>query len=236
LSDSLSVIIPAYNSTPFLAEAIASVRAQNWPVSEIVVVDDGSQDGTGELAHQLGVRCHPQENRGPSAARNQGLKLTQGRYLAFLDADDLWAPDNLERLMPALLADPQAWMAQGLIQKQVLTESGWISQGSPYPFINLGSTIFRREALERVGPFAEDLWQSEDTDWFMRAWELDLKKLVLDHVALFYRLHHSNLTLSQGGPGPTLVRLLKRHLDRQRSRGASTQAIAGRPSWENYRG
>lgn len=93
-----SVIIPAYNSAATLARAIESVRAQSWPAHEIIVVDDGSRDATAEVARQFGeaVRVIQQPNSGVSVARNAGAAAASGDWLAFLDADDWYAPDRIK--------------------------------------------------------------------------------------------------------------------------------------------
>ena len=92
-----SVVIPAYNAAATLAQAIESVRAQTWPAYEILVVDDGSTDTTAEIAKRYGgiVKLIQQPNRGVSVARNAGAAAAQGDWLAFLDADDWYAPDRL---------------------------------------------------------------------------------------------------------------------------------------------
>src|SRR5215210_7479587 len=93
----VSVIIPCYNQAHFLGEAIESVLAQNHPRFEILVVDDGSTDDTSEVAARYPeVRCLRQENRGLAAARNAGLRSSEGEYVVFLDADDRLLPNALE--------------------------------------------------------------------------------------------------------------------------------------------
>ncbi len=98
MSPHFSVIIPAFNSAATLARAIESVQTQSWPVHEIIVVDDGSTDGTAAVAHQFGdaVRLIQQKNLGVSAARNAGAAMATGDWLAFLDADDWYAPDRIK--------------------------------------------------------------------------------------------------------------------------------------------
>ncbi len=98
MSPRFSVIIPAFNAAATLARAIESVRAQSWPAHEIIVVDDGSSDATAEVAGRFGdaVRLIRQGNRGVSVARNAGAAAASGDWLAFLDADDWYAPDRLK--------------------------------------------------------------------------------------------------------------------------------------------
>jgi glycosyltransferase involved in cell wall biosynthesis len=101
--------MPAYNAAPFLADAIRSVREQNWPELEIVVVDDGSVDGTQAVLDKLSgpdLTVQIQSNLGPAAARNRGIVTARGTWVAFLDADDLWMPGKLEAQIEALQANP----------------------------------------------------------------------------------------------------------------------------------
>lgn len=109
----VSVIIPAYNATKYIGAAIDSVLAQTYENYEIIVVDDGSTDGTKEKLHAYRDRIvyHYQKNRGEAGARNSGIRLAKGPLLAFLDADDLWMPQKLEIQVEALQRYPDAALA-----------------------------------------------------------------------------------------------------------------------------
>lgn len=107
MSPRFSVVIPAFNAAATLAHAIESVRAQTWPAHEIIVVDDGSTDATAEVAHQFAdVRLIRQANSGVSVARNAGAAAATGDWLAFLDADDSFAPDRLRLHAEWIAEDP----------------------------------------------------------------------------------------------------------------------------------
>jgi len=107
VSPRFSVVIPAFNAAATLAHAIESVRAQTWPAHEIIVVDDGSTDATAEVAHQFAdVRLIRQANSGVSVARNAGAAAATGDWLAFLDADDSFAPDRLRLHAEWIAEDP----------------------------------------------------------------------------------------------------------------------------------
>src|SRR5262245_10754564 len=95
----VSCIVPVYNGEAFLGEALASIRAQRHRPIEILVVDDGSTDGTAAvvMAADAGIRYMRQDNAGGAAARNRGIGMARGTFVAFLDADDLWPPEKLER-------------------------------------------------------------------------------------------------------------------------------------------
>lgn len=112
----VSVVMPAYNSAAYVVEAVTSVLGQTWRDLELIVVDDGSRDGTVAAVEALArddarLRLVVQPNSGrPSVARNRGLALARGRYLAFLDSDDVWFPKRVERMVAALDAHP-GWVA-----------------------------------------------------------------------------------------------------------------------------
>src|ERR1039457_1676731 len=101
----VSILVPAYNSEKWISDAVRSAIAQTWQRKEIIVVDDGSSDRTAEAARRFAskeVTVVSTENRGPAAARNHALQLSQGDYIQWLDADDLLSPDKIERQLAAL--------------------------------------------------------------------------------------------------------------------------------------
>ena len=112
----VSILVPCHNAAAWLGETLDSALAQTWPCCEIVVIDDGSTDDSLARARAFearGVRVAAQPNRGASAARNHALRLSRGEFIQFLDADDLLAPDKIERQMRALVATPAGCIAAG---------------------------------------------------------------------------------------------------------------------------
>lgn len=180
----VSVIIPTYNSAAFLQETIESVLGQTYSDFEIIVVDDGSTDETERVMQSFGTRVSyvKQENKGVSAARNQGIKLARARYVAFLDSDDLWVPQKLAEQVPLLDEDPEI----GLVYSDwaVVTEHGVAEPSfhstrpgaSGYVFNELvrtgfiltSGTVVRRSCLDEVGDFDESLSVAEDYDLWLR--------------------------------------------------------------------
>lgn len=181
-----SVIIPTWNRRALIARAIDSVLAQTREIGEIIVVDDGSTDGTaGFLADRYGERviCVRQDNAGVSAARNRGLALARGRYLALLDSDDEWLPEKNERQVAFLDAHPGIGMvlcnvfrvdaAGSLIdvfdRREQIPEDGpalrWVLRD---PALAPLSAMMRREVYETVGGFDEGLRTAEDLDFHLR--------------------------------------------------------------------
>lgn len=200
----VSVIVPVWNGEPFLAEALASIAAQAHAPLDIVVVDDGSSDGTAAVARRFGagVRYAYQDNAGPAAAKNTGLALARGELVTFLDADDLWPVDKLARQVARLAHDPGVDLVMGLTQvvwASSETRAGWAARGVVLPDTPvlgpcLGSALIRRPVFERVGVFDPALRMGEDFDWFMRVKEAGVTVAVVDQVALIARRHASNMT------------------------------------------
>jgi glycosyltransferase involved in cell wall biosynthesis len=221
----VSVIIPVYNGASFLVGALENVLAQNYQPIEIIVVDDGSTDTTADIAASYPNEvCYIyQPNAGPSAARNRGIRLAQGDLIAFLDVDDLWSDHKLNLQTAYLKANPTVEIVQGHIQMMHLAEPVSLNKprfeitSAPYHYVNIGSALYRKSVFDKVGPFDEALTDNEDTDWFIRAWEKGISKVVLDEVTLFYRKHNSNMSHDQNPVNYGLTKLIKKHLDRGRN-------------------
>lgn len=181
MDPAVSVIIPTYNRLEFVREAIDSVLKQEFADYEIIVVDDGSTDGTREAlrASEDIIYCY-QENLGVSRARNEGLKIARGRFISFLDSDDLWTPKKLTIQTEAMEKEPEIFVTY--------TDEIWIRDGTrvnpknkhrkysgmifekclPLCIISPSSVMLRRAVFERVGVFDEDLPVCEDYDLWLR--------------------------------------------------------------------
>jgi glycosyltransferase involved in cell wall biosynthesis len=216
---SIAVIIPVRNGLPLLEETLASVRAQHCPV-EIAIINDGSTDGTREYLRGLNGYCsHLLEfdGRGPSAARNAGIRATSAEYVAFLDADDLWPAGSLYALATALAEKPEAGFAQGLIRNfrtDSLGSKNFFT--APYRFINLGACLWRRSVFDTVGMLDEGLSLCEDLDLLLRCWEKDVRKAEVNVVTLYYRRHPGNITRGLAGAGFGTVKAYQRRIERIR--------------------
>lgn len=197
----VSVIIPVYNAERYLSAAIESVLTQTILPLEIIVVDDGSTDVSGAVARRFvpNVRVVTQPNQGPAAARNRGVSLARGDYLAFLDADDLWVDNKLQRQLHALTTNPALAMVFGqveqfyspdLAQQATLPDLG---QRHVLAGVHIGAMLIRRTAFARIGPF-DPQWQvAEFIEWYGRAQTLGIKSLVLPELVMRRRIHTTNL-------------------------------------------
>ena len=179
---SISVVIPTYNSSLVLTEAIASVRAQNWENLELIVVDDGSSDQTPQVLDSLeadDLRCIRQENAGPAAARNVGIAAARGDWIAFLDADDLWLPGKLRTQFTEILQRPNAGFS--FTDARISYSSGEEQElecdtgDSPLPYrllkgnvLATPAVVVRRECLQESERFDTSLRTGEDWDLWLR--------------------------------------------------------------------
>lgn len=178
----ISVIVPTFNRAWCLEETLRSVLRQSFGNYELIVVDDGSTDGTAALVEALpGVRyLRLPANGGVSRARNRGLELARGRYICFLDSDDRWEETKLERQWmwmqthpgcPACYTD-ETWIRNGVRvnpAKKHRKHSGFIFQHClPLCIISPSSIMLRREVLDRIGGFDEAMPACEDYDLWLR--------------------------------------------------------------------
>jgi glycosyltransferase involved in cell wall biosynthesis len=233
----LSVIIPVYNGAHFLPEAVASLRWQDYEPMEIIIVDDGSTDNCRDVASLLGsgIRYVRQDNAGPSAARNRGLALAQGEFIAFLDADDQWPRHKVSIQLARLLAEPELDLVLGRIQYIALPggeipDIEFESPDNTVSHVHLGSGLYRRRVFERIGTFDASLRYSEDVDWFLRARESVLAMRILRSTALLYRLHGQNMTRNSKVNLP-MAGVLKRSMDRRRREDGAIQPL---PRWSSF--
>ena len=219
-----TIVIAAYNAEPFLGKAIASALAQDYVPLEVVVVDDGSTDGTSDVARSFpDVRYVAQENKGPSAARNRGLEEASGEFVAFLDADDEALPAKMTLQVGYLLDHPDVGCTLG--RQEVSFEGGgapeWMGNDPVYgdfAGIPLMSLVARRSTLLELGGFDPALRVAEDRDLLVRMRERGIRIEVVPEVVLRRLFHGENLSFERTGPHP-ILRSLKAKLDRSRPAG-----------------
>lgn len=182
-TEAVSVIIPTYNRRDLLVTAIDSVLNQTWRNFELLVIDDGSDDGTDKLVASYGnrVRYFFQDNRGVSVARNIGIKKAEHDLLAFLDSDDVYAPEKLETQVAAMIANPgylvshtdEIWYRRGHLLNQKnrhVRNSGYIfARCLDLCAVGMSTAMVRRSLFDEVGFFDEGLACCEDYDLWLRA-------------------------------------------------------------------
>jgi glycosyltransferase involved in cell wall biosynthesis len=176
----ISLVIPTLDRAHTLPRALDSVLAQTRPADEIIVIDDGSTDDTAELVHKRypSVRYIRQPNRGVSAARNAGIRIASGDWIALLDSDDAWHPRKLERQLDTLLPDAriahcdEIWIRSGVrvnpMRKHAKAGGRIYRHCLPLCAISPSAVLIHREVFERVGLFDESLQACEDYDLWLR--------------------------------------------------------------------
>ena len=207
----ISVIIPCYNHAHFLGDAISSVNKSEQPEVEIIVVDDGSDDDPGEVATSFSrTKCIRQANGGLAKARNRGLQESRGRFVVFLDADDMLAPGALDIGVSALAAHARAAMVYGRCRR--MARDGTIQSTPEQERIERdhyrellkknyiwmpAMAMFRREALERAGGFDPSVNAAADYGVYLR---VARSHPLYDHarVVAYHRKHDANKSGNAG--------------------------------------
>ena len=236
---SVSVVIAVHNAEAFLASTLESVVRQRYPALEIIVVDDGSTDGSAAIVKACpgNVRYVFQRNAGPPAARNTGLRLATGDLITFLDADDLWTDDRLAVQLRLFAQSPAVDVVAGRFQWVRPADADgagarFTPLAEPRNPLSLGTGLFRRRLFATVGELDEALWYSDDVDWYLRARELGIPMLVHDDVVLLYHRHDRNITNDEQRSRAFFLTALKKSLDRRRSHvGPSVRPL---PSWLDF--
>ncbi len=220
----ISVVIPVYNAERFVGEAIDSILVQAHPHKEIIAVNDGSADGSEAILrhYEPRLRWISQKNTGISGALNKGLDFARGDLFGFCAADDLWAPDKLQRQLEVLDADDDLDMVFGNVEQFISPEVDsqerlkWVCPRDPMPGYHTGTMLIRRAAFWRVGAF-ENRWKfGEFLDWFARAQELGLRHVMLPEVVYRRRIHGANMTILERDSQRDYLHILKTKLARNR--------------------
>ncbi len=230
MSNLVSVIIPVYNMAPYIAEALGSLFAQTWREIEAIVINDGSTDETeARLApYRERIVYIKQKNRGVMAARNAGLRVARGRYVALLDGDDLWAPKFLERLVGMLESDESLSAAypnavfldspsfSGRLYQEIFPAIEPVTfdrvlRGECHIFSSL---VMRREALEDVGLFDESLkgQGAEDLDLWLRMLQRGHRFKFTSESLAKYRWRHDSLSNTRIGFLSSLVSVYEKFM------------------------
>jgi glycosyltransferase involved in cell wall biosynthesis len=228
----VSAIVTVYNYERYVGEAVESVLAQDSGPLEVVVVDDGSTDGSAAVVRGFGdrVRYGYQPNGGLCRALNHGLGLARGEFIAFLDADDLWTPDKLRVQMAAFEARPELDLVFGharhFFSPEMPAESRRRYQcpEGTAPAYFKQAMLARRAAFARVGPFDTGLRLGDFIDWLARAREAGLKSLMLPDLVLRRRIHGANATIRQRDDKAEYLRVVRGALERRRREAGRAEA------------
>ena len=222
-----SIIIPTYNRLEFLKQAIGSVMAQTHERYEIIVIDDGSTDGTADYLASLGnhIKVLHQANKGPAAARNIGAEQAVGNYIAFLDSDDVWPPWALSAFNTVI----QDYSEPSLITAATVEFQGHVPTISPEKvsaelftdffqtasdpaYVGSGALVVKRSAFNWANGFDETLYVGEDLDLYFRLGTARNFVRVQSPVTLAYRRHDGNVSTALPSQYAAAVELLAREV------------------------
>jgi glycosyltransferase involved in cell wall biosynthesis len=226
----ISVVLPVCNGERFLAEALLALRRQSLPAAEVIAVDDGSTDGSAAvLAAFPEVRVVRQPNAGCAVARNRGVALATHETMAFLDQDDVWHPQRLERSAAVLASDPAIGFVvcatENFLTPGLDEAPNWLDPRMldvPQHGFATCALIVRRATLDVVGPFDPSQVPIDDSEWLVRALDLGIRYVHLSDVLVRHRIHEHNLTGTMRGTpahGPAMARILHASLKRRRASG-----------------
>lgn len=214
-SPTVSVIIPTYKHRNFVLATLDSVFAQTFTDYEVIVINDGSPDDTAELLQPLAdagrIRYIGQENTGQSIARNRGIEEARGEFIALLDDDDLWPPDNLEWQVAAMARHPDVGVVAGtasvideagdfLFRSEAIPEISFERCFIQCPFISPGQALIRTSVIQQVNGLNPEIWGTDDWELWLRIARVS-RVVMEDRTSLFYRKH-------AGGASKNLSRML----------------------------
>lgn len=247
----VSVVIPAFNASPYIERTLRSAARQTYPTLEIIVVNDGSTDGTAKLVEQIAmtdprIRLLSTPNRGVAAARNTGIDASSGRFVAFLDADDLWHPTKIEKQVNALNRLPPRWAAVYVLHHIINHDDEIVGPGGShiargyiyarhltFKYIGNGSALLvRRDVALEIGGFdssyaAAGIGGCEDLDFELRLAARYWIEVVPERL-VGYREYPGNMSSNYVQMGQGALEVIKRSLaaNPQLSRYAARSAVA----------
>jgi len=219
---SVSVIIPVYNGELYLAEAIESVLQQTYPPKQIIVVDDGSEDRTSEIAQSYPqVQYLFQVNQGVAAARNAGIDAACGDLITFLDSDDIMLPDAISKRVAYIIQNPhinclismrQSFLEPGM-EKPAWLRNGELTEAQ-YGF---GYLLSKKSFLEQVGGFDPKYLNAEDFELLFRAKGLGFQIDTFPEVVILRRIHAKNLSQKVALERANMLKMARASIEHQRS-------------------
>jgi glycosyltransferase involved in cell wall biosynthesis len=223
MNESVSVIIPVHNGADFIGDALESAYNQTRRPEEVIVVDDGSTDGTEDVVRAFETTTFLKQSReGAAEARNKGAKLAKASYLAFLDADDLWPETRLEHQVQALAKAPDLDFVSGRMVQFRPSLNGNVVLSSPVQSRLPSVLLIRREAFWKAGPFSSQWEVGETIEWWSRAMDAGLRGEALQEVVLFRRVHAHNLGKTADAPMQSYLRMLHAVVNRRRGSNESS--------------
>lgn len=203
MPETLSVIIPAYQAEKYIAQAVASVRAQNWAgQTQIIVIDDGSADNSAAEAEKLGLQVIRKAQGGAASARNEGLRAATGELVLLLDADDVLTEGALAAMYAAMTEKGVAAvfaMAEDFISPELTDAQKAELKPRPaaYGGVLPGCSLIRRSVFDTIGLFDDTMKSGETVAWQLKLRDAGIQTAQIPYVTLKRRLHLTNTGRTQ---------------------------------------
>jgi teichuronic acid biosynthesis glycosyltransferase TuaG len=219
----IDVIIPVYNGAAFIAEAIASIQAQTFKNFEIMVVDDGSDDDTADIVVNLcktdpNISIIKQEHLGVQSALNKAISETKSQYIAFLDADDIWHPQKLEKQLEYIKANNTEFcfcLMQEFDDSSIVARiSKHKARKKPMKGFHKSAFLADRKVFNKYGLFDESVGIGDFVEWYSRVIRTQRSVGMVEEVLAYRRIHNTNTMLKANKN--SLLHILKKHLDESR--------------------
>lgn len=194
---SYTAVIPAYNAEAFIGEALESILTQSVPPDRVIVVDDGSTDGTADVVRAFGgaVEYVRQDNTGPGGATTRGFAMVTSPWIATVDADDLWLPNKIERQFDFIEANPEVAGVFGRIAEFEGSAGSEVDENRAYDGWSRTTMLLRADVAHEAGPLVDDASKlGEMIDWMARIREAGHKLAMLPEVLSLRRLHPHSLS------------------------------------------
>lgn len=221
------MVLPVFNGEAHLQEALESIAAQTLQPCDVVAVDDGSSDGSMELLDAFGARIVRTYRLGQALARDRGIAEVSGDLIAFLDQDDRWLPEKLDRQVALLVAEPglsfvgalSTVFLQAGTEKPQWWKPAW-DTGKPEPSLLPSATLYRRTAFDQVGGFTSATVKiSEDLAWTARAQDFGLRRALVEEVLVQRRIHGDNTSRDALVRVDEHLSIIRESLNRKRATG-----------------
>lgn len=218
----ISVVVPCFNTERYVGEAVDSILAQAINSLQIVAIDDGSTDRSPEILRNFGdrIECRRQANAGIAAARNAGIALARGRYLGFLDADDVWTPRSLAVRLERLRAGVDCVFGgiEHFVSPELTAEERERRGAVPITMTGrfASSMLIDRRAFDRIGPFDPTLVIGEMLDWVARAEDAGISIALIDDIVVRRRIHGNNTVVRHKHQKGEYLKALRTTLARRR--------------------
>jgi glycosyltransferase involved in cell wall biosynthesis len=219
LLPSISLILPVFNGEDYLMQCLDSIAKQCYTNLELIIINDGSTDNSLQILENYPLKktLITQENKGVYTARNLGISLATSEFISFFDADDIMAEGNLIALSSYLVSNPNCLIVKGKMQRFSWKNEVWLNSGEPHvEDFCLSLALFRKGVFKKVGLFAEEMRLGADADWHLRSQELGINVAILDHLAIYYRMHPNNISNFTEEAKKARLEVIRRKLQRSK--------------------